>query len=116
VQGIIILLGRRGLSHTFLATKGPRHAHRPMSPRPRQSGNLMKSIIVTCICAMPTLWQVHLSARQSSNIITCNPNYSENNISQGSVATYLRCGGIFSNRFIAVSNLESERIFKIGTF
>jgi len=37
-------------------------------------------------------------------------------ISQGSVATHLRCGGVFSNRFYCKFAVESvsERIFKIG--
>jgi len=37
--------------------------------------------------------------------------FSDINISQGSVATHLRCGGIFSYYFITESN--SERTLKI---
>ena len=48
----------------------------------------------------------------SANLKTC--------ISQGSVATRLRCGGIFNDGFIAnfleSAALVSERIFKIGQY
>ena len=37
--------------------------------------------------------------------------YSDNNKSQGNVATHLRCGGL-----ALIKNYRSERIFKIGTY
>jgi len=44
--------------------------------------------------------------------------FSNVNISQGSVATRIRCGGIFSYHFAAVCKFiaqsNSERILKIG--
>ena len=40
------------------------------------------------------------------------------NISQGSVATQLRCGGMFSNHFIAnfPQNMPVEKNLKIGQY
>ena len=42
--------------------------------------------------------------------------FSEIHISQGSVATYFRCGGIFKYEFVAKFTVESviEKILKIG--
>jgi len=40
--------------------------------------------------------------------------FSDTNISQGSVATRLRCGGICRYHFIANLLFNSERILKIG--
>ena len=42
-----------------------------------------------------------------------NSLFSDINVSQGSVATLVRCGGIFNANFIA-NFLTSERIMKIG--
>ena len=39
--------------------------------------------------------------------------YSDNNKSQGSVATHLRCGGLLYYRIIVL--IAGERIFNIGT-
>jgi len=48
----------------------------------------------------------------SIGVSRCNLNrlFSDINVSQGSVATYARCGGIFSNRF--TSNLLKNLLVK----
>jgi len=50
--------------------------------------------------------------------IAQNTLVSDINISQGSVATRLRCGGIFNDHCIAnfFGDCNGERIFKIGQY
>ena len=38
----------------------------------------------------------------------------DTNVSQGSVATHLRCGWVFSVSIIAIFDSDSKRSFKIG--
>ena len=70
--------------------------------------NVRIIIIIKCLATVPCDLSLPVS--------NCRL-FSDINISQGSVATCLRCGGIFSyhyRKFIAESKPHSERILKIG--